>query len=146
MSKKMLREAVEDPTTQVRKSSNNILGRIYWTLVKNLDVSFQSFNTSLSRYVENDLNVSPQTSSKRSEKISNLTAELTCYDRMSWNKFIEGLKAIQIIRLRIRVEVWRGKREIYAETILDTDLCDVDTLVSHDPDDIENVDEVDHGK
>lgn len=144
MSKKMLREAVEDPSSQVKKSSNNMLGRIYWTLVKNLGITFQSFNASLNRYVEDQPNVSPQTSSKRSEKISNLTAELTCYDRMSWNKFVEGLKAIEVVRLRIKVEVWRGRRKLLAETILDADLCDIDTLVSQDPDDIENRDRTEY--
>ena len=67
--------------------------------------------------------------------MSNLTAELTNYHRMSWNKFFEGLKAAEIVRVRITFESWRGKRKLYAKTVVDTELSEIDTVIQQDPDD-----------
>jgi len=122
MSKKHLQSAIENPDQQIRASSNNILGKVYWSLVSQLGITPASFNVSLNRFVRNPCNVSEQTAHKRSEKMSNLTAELTNPARMSWNKFLQGLQAIEVVKIRFKVEVWRGKRRIYAETIIETEL------------------------
>ena len=135
MSKRHLQRAVEDPDQQIRKSSNNLLGRVYWSLISKLGITTASFNASLNKYVRDPLNVPEQTAHKRSEKMSNLTAELTNYHRMSWNKFFEGLKAAEIVRIRITFEAWRGKRQLYAKTVVDTELSEIDTVIQQDPDD-----------
>lgn len=144
MSKRHLQRAVDDPAEQIRKSSNNLLGRVYWTLIDRLGITTASFNASLNKYVRDPKNVPEQTAHKRSEKMSNITAELTNYHRMSWNKFFEGLKAAEIFRVRITFEVWRGKRQLYASTVVDTELSEVNTTIQEDPDDstkgVNNVD------
>lgn len=136
MSKRHLQRAVENPDEQIRKSSNNLLGRVYWSLICKLGITGASFNASLNKYVRDPKNVPEQTAHKRSEKMSNLTAELTNYHRMSWNKFFEGLKAAEIVRVRITFESWRGKRKLYAKTVVDTELSEIDTAIQEDPDDI----------
>lgn len=135
MSKRHLQSAVENPDEQIRKSSNNLLGRVYWSLISKLGITAASFNASLNKYVRDPKNVPEQTAHKRSEKMSNLTAELTNYHRMSWNKFFEGLKAAEIVRVRITFESWRGKRKLYAKTVVDTELSEIDTVIQQDPDD-----------
>ena len=136
MSKRHLQRAVENPDEQIRKSSNNLLGRVYWSLISRLGITDASLNASLNKYVRDPKNVPEQTAHKRSEKMSNLTAELTNYHRMSWNKFFEGLKAAEIVRVRITFESWRGKRKLYAKTVVDTELSEIDTVFQEDPDDI----------
>lgn len=122
MSKKHLQEAVENPDEQIRKSSDNLLGRVFWTLVPQLGITDASINASMNKYIRDPNNVPEQTAHKRSEKMSNLTAELTNPRALSWNKFIEGLKAIEVFRVRVRFEVWRGRREVHAMTVLDLSL------------------------
>lgn len=124
MSKKQLQAALEDPLGQVRRSRNNMLGQMYWTLVNKLGITLPSFTASLDKYVRNARNVPVQSARKRSEKTSNLTSEITNPDRLTWPKLIEAFKAIEITRVRIKIEVWRGRRKIHAETILDKDLAD----------------------
>lgn len=127
MSKKHLENALLDPVSQIQRSRNNLLGRVYWTLVSRLGITPASFISSLNKFIRDPNNVPDQTARKRSERMSNITAELTNPERMSWNKFIEGLKAAEIIRIRIKFEVWRGKRKIHAETIVDANLCEIST-------------------
>jgi hypothetical protein len=127
MSKKKLQDAVANPVEQVKRSTNNLLGRVYWILIDKLDLSMEAITLSLNRYVRDPRNGVVQTSHKRSEKISNLTGELTNHSRMSWNKFIEGLKVIEVTRVRITFEVWRGKRDTYAKTVIDQKMSDLET-------------------
>ena len=74
------------------------------------------------RYVNDVNNVPIQSSEKRSEKRSNLVNALVNEEKLSWLRFIEGLKAIQVFRIRITVETWRGKNEDYSKVIYDSEI------------------------
>lgn len=137
-----MREMIGDSAKR-KIAGTNHLGRIFWSLFDNLGITYQSFSTSLRKYVHNP-NYVVQTATKRTEKTSNIFAELSCDERMSWGKFIEGLKAIEIVRFRITVEVWRGRREIYAVTTFESELSDPNKSKDSDSDD-EDVEKKDEG-
>lgn len=107
MSRRNLNDAIENPGRQIEASKNNTLGQVFWALVSGLQLNVASFTSSLNRFVRNPANNPVQTARKRSEKASNLTSELTNTERLTWSKFIEGLRAIEIIKMRVTFEVWR---------------------------------------
>lgn len=137
MSKKRAREATENPQRQAELSHGNLLGKMFWTLIDRANITYGLWDRHMSKFVNDPRNVPEQTPDRRSERRSNLMAALTKYDRLSWNRFIEGLKSTGFVEIELTVRVRRkGGRDPVEVTII-SELCDIETRHDQTPDETE---------
>ena len=127
MSKKRAREATENPKRQIELSHGNLLGKLFWTIVDRAGISYAQWDRFMNKFVNDPRNVPEQTPDRRSERRSNLMAALTKYDRLSWNRFIEGLKSAGFMEIELTIKVRRRRDAEPIEVTLISDLMDIDT-------------------
>jgi hypothetical protein len=131
MSKKRAREATENPQRQIELSHGNLLGKLFWTIIDRANITYPQWDRYMTKFVNNPQNVPEQTPDRRSERRSNLMAALTKYDRLSWNRFIEGLKSAGFSEIELTIKVRRKRGIEPVEVTLISDLMDIDTRHDH---------------
>ncbi len=127
MSSKKLKAALDDPKRQARTSRSH-LAQIFWMIVDNYGLNWAKWERCINRYVNNP-NVCVQIPRRKSERRNNLHIALTNKEALSWSKLIEGITAIDIRRMKITIETWRGESEQYGVVQHEIDL----RVDSHEP-------------
>ena len=127
MSKKRAREATENPQRQIELSHGNLLGRLFWTIISRANITYAVWDRHMSKFVNDPRNVPEQTPDRRGERRANLMAALTKYDRLSWNRLIEGLKSTGFTKIELVVRVHRPSGREPVEVTVISELADIDT-------------------
>lgn len=136
MSKKKIQIALEDPITQAKKSEG-LLGKLFWGVISQYNFTYARWNHTFDKYVRDPLNVPEQTTNRRNECRNNLVSALTGRNP-SWLQFLRGLKAVDVRRIRVTIDVWQGpnliQRTVSTESIL-AELPTEDSSLPADMDD-----------
>lgn len=127
MSKKKAREATENPQKQIELSHGNILGKLFWTIIDRSNTNYGLWDRYMNKFVNDPRNVPEQTADRRSERRSNLMAALTRFDRLTWNRFLDGLKSAGFSEMELVIRVKRPNGRAPVEVRLLTELADIDT-------------------
>lgn len=122
MSSRKLKAALDDPMRQSRTSRHH-LQQIFWKIVNNYEPTWAKWERWIRKYVQNP-NVCVQIPRRQSERRNNLHIALTNKEALSWSKFIDGLMAIDIRRIKFTIEIWRGETEQYSVVEHEVDLSD----------------------
>ena len=136
MSKKKIQIALEDPIAQAKKSEG-LLGKLFWGLMSQYNFNYAKWTHTFDKYVRDPRNVPEQTTNSRSWYRNNLVSALTGRNP-SWLQFLRGLKAVDIRRIRVTIDVWQGERMIHRTASVETLLNDLPTGDAALPADLED--------
>lgn len=109
---------LNDTFTDIPKAKrvmSHILLKLLWSFMEEYQIDKNMWGTAMHRYVNDDNNCA-QLHHRRNDKKNNLQQLITQRANLTWNRFIETLKVIDVRELEITFGITRGDRPVIETT------------------------------
>lgn len=120
---KIIAELFAD-TKKSARSMEHVLLRLLWSLFDEYKLNKTTWETQIHRYIHNTENCA-QLQHRRNDKKNNLQRTITYRKHLTWNRFLEALKVIDVTEIEIAFLTKRGNHPpVEASCTIDlTKLC-----------------------
>lgn len=107
-----------DTKKTATRTVNHILLKLFWQFVVEYQIDMTMWKTSITKYVHNPANC-PALENRRVDKRNNLQACLCKTQKITWDRFLEAMKVIDVTNLSI---TFKFETENHRELEVDLDI------------------------
>lgn len=107
-----------NPVKTATRDMEHILSRLLWSTFAEYGIDKSSWEKQVHRYTHDSENC-PALQYRRNDKKNNLQKAITNPKSVTWKRFLETLKVIDVRELEITFNIEIGKRDVEATTTID---------------------------